>query len=215
MTPELKLHGFFNSSASYRVRIALELKGLAWQHVGVDIRKGEQQTQQFRRVNPNGLVPVLEMDEHALGQSLAIIDKLDRLQPAPLLIPADVPARDRVLEIAYLVACDIHPLNNLRVLRYLKDPFSVTEEQKNAWYAHWLDAGLQALEALLPDRAGWCVGDGPTLADCCLVPQVANALRTGYDVAKFPRILQVHTFCQAQPAFQRAAPDVQPDFVPA
>jgi maleylacetoacetate isomerase len=211
----LKLHGFFNSSASYRVRIALELKGLAWQHVGVDIRSGVQETQQFRRVNPNGLVPVLEMDGQTLSQSLAIIDKLDRLQPEPLLVPADGFARDRVLEIAYLVACDIHPLNNLRVLKYLKGPLSVTDEEKNAWYAHWLEAGLQALETLLHGGDGWCVGETPTLADCCLVPQVANALRMGFDVARFPRIHRVHAFCQAHPAFQRAAPGVQPDFLPA
>ena len=215
MQLRLKLHGFFNSSASYRVRIALELKGLAWQHVGVDIRSGEQETQQFKQINPNGLVPVLELDGKALGQSLAIIDRLDRLQPDPLLIPADGIERDRVLEIAHLVACDMHPLNNLRVLKYLKDTLAIRDEQRNAWYAHWMEAGFRGLEALLPDHDGWCVGDSPTLADCCLVPQVANALRMRFDVAQFPRIQRVHAFCQAQPAFQRAAPGVQPDFLPA
>jgi maleylacetoacetate isomerase len=212
---DLRLHGFFNSSASYRVRIALNLKGLAWSHVGVNIRSGVQNAPDYRALNPAALVPTLEHDGHAWTQSLAIIDHLDRLHPEPRLIPLGGPARDRVLEIAQLIACDIHPLNNLRVLKYLSGPLALNDAQKTAWVAHWVGLGFDALEALLPDTGDWCVGDRPTLADCCLVPQVANARRSAIEIARWPRIHRLDAHARAHPAFAAAAPDLQPDFVAA
>ena len=218
--PGLRLHDFFNSSAAYRVRIALNLKGLAWQHVGVKLRSGEQNQAGYKALNPAGLVPMLEAGDEHVTQSLAIIDHLDRLQPAPLLVPAGGPARDRVLEIAQLIACDIHPLNNLRVLKYLIGPLALTEAQKNAWVAHWIGLGFDALEAMLQTNGNagdgdWCVGTAPTLADCCLVPQVANARRAGIDVARWPRIQRLDALACRHPAFAAAAPQRQPDFIPA
>ena len=217
--PALRLHGFFNSSAAYRVRIALNLKGLAWEHVGVKLRSGEQNQPGYKALNPAGLVPTLAVgDKHVtqhVTQSLAVIDHLDRLQPAPLLVPASGPARDRVLEIAQLIACDIHPLNNLRVLKYLIGPLALTEAQKNTWMAHWIGLGFDALEAMLREDSDWCVGTAPTLADCCLVPQVANARRAGIDVARWPRIHRIDAQACRHPAFEAAAPQRQPDFIPA
>ena len=222
--PALRLHDFFNSSAAYRVRIALNLKGLTWEHVGVKLRSGEQNQPGYKALNPAGLVPMLEaggahVKQH-VTQSLAIIDHLDRLQPAPLLVPAGGPTRDRVLEIAQLIACDIHPLNNLRVLKYLVGPLALTEAQKNAWVAHWIGLGFDALEAMLQSdgSAGdgdWCVGTAPTLADCCLVPQVANARRAGIDVARWPRMYRLDALACQHPAFEAAAPLRQPDFIAA
>jgi maleylacetoacetate isomerase len=214
MSPPLVLHGYFNSSAAYRVRIALGLKGLAWRHAGVNLRTGEQRGEAYRAKNPGGLVPALEIGEfRTVTQSLAIIDHLDRLQPEPPLIPAAGDARDRVLEISHAIACDIHPLNNLRVLKYLVGPLGLTDEQKNTWYAHWIHEGMRTVEALLSDRDGWCVGETPTMADCCLVPQVANARRMKVDLAAFPRVLRIDAFARRHPAFDAAAPDKQPDHV--
>ena len=208
----LRLYGFFNSSASYRVRIALALKALPYEYIGVDIRSGEQNETAFRALNPNGLVPTLELNGERLSQSLAIIDRLDRLQPEPLLVPVSGPSRDRVLEIAYLIACDVHPLNNLRVLKRLVQQ-GLDEPQKKAWYAHWITAGFDALEALLTDVDEWCVGDSPTLADLCLVPQVANAQRMNISLQPWPRISRIHARAQAHPAFAAAAPAKQPDYI--
>ncbi len=211
----LRLHSFFNSSAAYRVRIALGLKNLAWEHVGVNIRGGAQDAPLYRALNPAALVPTLEHEGRALSQSLAIIDHLDRLQPEPRLIPEDGPARDRVLEIALSIACDIHPLNNLRVLKHLTGVLSLSEAQKNAWIAHWIGLGFDTLEVRLPDTGDWCVGSTPTLADCCLVPQVANARRSGMALDRWPRIARLDEQARKHPAFAAAAPDHQPDFIPA
>lgn len=211
----LALHGFFNSSASYRVRIALGLKGLRFEHVGVNIRSGVQNESAYKTNNPAGLVPTLIDGDLRITQSLAIIDHLDALQPEPLLVPASGPARTRVLEIAQLIACDIHPLNNLRVLKYLAGPLALTDAQKAAWTKHWLSLGFDAVEALLPESGDWCVGDAPTLADCCLAPQVANAQRAAFDMAPYPRIRRIHAHCQQHPAFVAAQPSAQPDFIPA
>jgi maleylpyruvate isomerase len=212
-TPNLSLYNFFNSSAAYRVRIALELKKLQWRHIGVNLRAGEQNTAVYAGLNPNRLVPVLEDGSHSITQSLAIIDHLDRLQPEPLLVPLDGPLRTRVLEIALTVACDMHPLNNMRVQKYLSNTLELTDTQKTDWVNHWFKAGFSALEKWLPDREGWSVGDTPTLADCCIVPQVANALRASYDLSPFPRIQRLFDFCQQHPAFRAAAPGAQPDFI--
>lgn len=211
----MKLYTFFNSSASYRVRIALNLKGLAHEAIGVNLRSGAQHSADFLALNPAGLVPALVDGETHLSQSLAIIDHLDRIQPEPLLVPADGPARGQVLEITQLIACDIHPLNNLRVLKYLTGELGLSEAQKNAWYAHWIAEGFNALEALLPDHDGWCVGAAPTLADCCLVPQVANAERMKIDLSAWPRIRHIAAFARQHPAFIQAEPQRQSDALPA
>lgn len=210
----MQLHSFFNSSTSYRVRIALALKGLPYDYAGVDIRKGEHRDAAYVGRNPSANVPLLSDGEVELGQSLAIIDYLDAKYPQARLIPEDALARARVLELSYAIACDIHPVNNLRILKYLTGQLGVSEEQKNAWYAHWIAEGLAAVERLL-ERHGkgpYCFGDAPTLADCCLVPQIANALRMKCDVSAFPRTMAVFEHCQKQPAFQQAAPSAQPDF---
>ncbi|MDQ3060097.1 MAG: maleylacetoacetate isomerase [Pseudomonadota bacterium] len=207
----MQLYTFFNSSASYRVRIALGLKGLTAEHIGVNLRSGAQRGADFLALNPSGLVPTLVDGQTHLSQSLAIIDHLDRLQPEPLLVPADGQARGQVLEIAQLIACDIHPLNNLRVLKYLTHELGLSEAQKNAWYAHWIAEGFNALEALLPEHDGWCVGEAPTLADCCLVPQVANAERMKIDLTPWPRIRRIAAFARQHPAFIQAEPQRQSD----
>ncbi|MEX9251007.1 maleylacetoacetate isomerase [Pseudenterobacter timonensis] len=214
----MKLYSFFNSSASYRVRIALALKGIDHETVGVNIRIGQQNSLEYRRLNPVGLVPALITDEgDALGQSLAITDWLDRHFPQPPLLPTNDPERMRVLEVVYAICCDIHPINNLRVLRYLSDELKVSEEEKNRWYAHWIQQGLSAVEQLLrrSDAGPFCVGDRPTLADCCLVPQWANALRMGCDLSGYPRCKAVYEACMALPAFITAAPENQQDKIPA
>lgn len=214
----MKLYSFFNSSASYRVRIAMALKGIDYQTVGVNIRIGQQNALDYRRLNPVGLVPALITDEgESLGQSLAIIDWLDRHFPQTLLLPANDPQRMRVLEVVYAISCDIHPINNMRVLRYLSDELKVSEEEKTRWYAHWVQQGLSAVEQLLRrSQSGvFCFGDTPTLADCCLVPQWANAERMGCDLSGFPRCKAVVDACTALPAFIAAAPENQQDKIPA
>ncbi len=212
--PRLVLHGYFFSSAAYRVRIALNLKGLAWRHAGVNLRTGEHRAESYLAKNPSGLVPALEIGESTvITQSLAIIDHLDRFQPEPRLIPEVGSARDRVLELANIIACDIHPLNNLRVLKHLVGPLKLSEDQKNAWYAHWIHEGFKSLEPLLPDHDGWCVGNTPTMADCCLVPQVANARRMQVDTSAYPKLMRLDAHARQHPAFAAAAPEKQPDFV--
>lgn len=214
----MKLYSFFNSSASYRVRIALALKGIDYQSVGVNIRIGQQNALEYRRLNPVGLVPTLITDDgESLGQSLAIADWLDRHYPQPLLLPQEDSARMRVLEIVYAIACDIHPINNMRVLRYLSDELKVSEEEKKRWYAHWIQQGFSAVEQLLrhAKSGAFCVGDAPTLADCCLVPQWTNVLRMGCDLSHYPRCQAVYDACTRLPAFIAAAPENQQDKIPA
>jgi maleylacetoacetate isomerase len=211
----MQLYSFFNSSTSYRVRIALALKGLDYDYKGINIRVGEQKNDDYRALNPSQGVPLLvEDDGTALSQSMAIIDYLDETHPEPRLLPAEPRARARVLELANAIACDMHPVNNLRILGYLKNRLEVSEEQKNDWYRHWIAEGFGAVEALL-ERYGhgpYCFGEAPTLADCCLVPQVANAERMGCDLSPYPRVMAVYQHCQRQLAFQQAAPSRQPDF---
>ncbi|ANN79626.1 maleylacetoacetate isomerase [Bordetella flabilis] len=211
----MQLYSFFNSSTSYRVRIALALKGLDFEYRPINIRTLEHRTPDYMAMNPSGNVPLLRDGDLALGQSMAIIDHLDATHPEPRLIPLDPTARARVLELSNAIACDIHPVNNLRILRYLQDVLGVSAEQKNAWYQHWVTEGMTAVEALLQrhGHGSYCFGEAPTLADCCLVPQVANAERMGCDMTPYPRAMAVYEHCAVQPAFQRAAPSAQPDFI--
>ncbi|WP_089398503.1 maleylacetoacetate isomerase [Noviherbaspirillum humi] len=219
----MKLYSYFRSSASYRVRIALNLKGMAHDIIPVHLLKngGEQFAPEFRKLNADALVPVL-VDEEAdadavrsvLTQSLAIIEYLDETHPEPRLLPADPLDRAHVRSIALSIACDIHPLNNLRILRYLVRELKVSEDDKNAWYRHWCEQGLAALEARLandPRTGTFCYGDTPTLADCCLVPQIANAKRLNCDLSGMPTLLRISDACNALPAFEQAAPGNQPD----
>ncbi|MFM0721681.1 maleylacetoacetate isomerase [Paraburkholderia strydomiana] len=213
----MQLYSFFNSSASYRVRIALALKGLEYDYVSVNIRSGAQHEPHYLyEINPSPSVPALADGELKIGQSLAIVDYLDSRYPAPRLVPTDPVLRARVLELAYSVACDIHPVNNLRVLRYLQTTLQVSAQHKDAWYRHWIQEGLEVVERLL-ERHGtlgpWCFGDAPTLADCCLIPQIANAQRMGCDTDGFHRVMDVYEHAMAHPAFRLAEPQVQPDFV--
>ncbi len=215
----LVLHGYFRSSASYRVRIALGLKGLPYDQVAVHLTRGggEQHTAAFEALNPQGLVPVLADGDRVLTQSLAIIEYLDERFPAPALLPALPHERARVRALAQIVACEIHPLNNLRVLQYLADTLGASEEQKTAWYRHWVTRGLASFEALVaghPQTGAFCHGDTPGLADCCLVPQLFNARRFSCDLSAVDTLLRIEERCLALDAFRQAAPDAQPDGVP-
>ncbi|CAM3609283.1 maleylacetoacetate isomerase [Paracidovorax anthurii] len=212
----MQLYSFFNSSTSYRVRIALALKGLDAQYHGVDIRAGAHRAGDYAGLNPSRSVPTLVDDGFALGQSMAILDYLDQRVPEPRLIPLEPRLRARVLELAHAIACDMHPVNNLRILKYLQGPLGLTAAQKDAWYAHWVAEGFTAVERLL-ERDGhgpWCFGDQPTAADVCLVPQVANALRAGCDLAPYARVMAVHAHAGGHPAFIAARPQAQPDHQP-
>jgi len=213
----MKLYSFFNSSASFRVRIALALKGIDYELVGVDIRSGEQSGANFLgSVSPSPLVPVLEDGDLRLSQSMAILDYLDRVAPSPKLIPDEPRARARELEFAHIIACDTHPLNNLRILKYLKDELALDAAAVNAWYQEWIDHGVGAAESVLRQEnkgAPYCFGDQATLADCVLVPQMANALRKGCDVSAFPLSMAIYEHALGEDSFQRALPERQPDFV--
>lgn len=212
----MKLHGYYRSSASYRVRIALNLKNLEADTASVHLSRngGEQFKDGFASLNPQHLLPVLETDGAVLTQSLAIIEYLDETQPGIKLLPPDALGRARVRQLSMVSACDIHPLNNLRVLKYLTGTLAVSEEQKNSWYRHWTTLGFDALEAELassPHTGRYCHGDTPTLADCCLLPQIYNARRFNCDLSGHPTILRIVAQCETLPAFQSAHPDVQPD----
>jgi maleylacetoacetate isomerase len=211
----VKLYDYFRSSAAYRVRIALNLKGIAPERAFVHLRRGAQHEADYRALNPQGLVPLLVTDDGArLSQSLAIIEWLEETHPAPPLLPPTAAERARVRALALAVACEIHPLNNLRVLQYLSGTLGVSDAARDAWYAHWCETGLTALEAHLARESAtgrFCHGDAPTLADVCLVPQLANARRVTLDLAQFPTLLRIEGECVALPAFAAAAPSRQPD----
>jgi maleylacetoacetate isomerase len=210
----VKLYGFSRSSAAYRVRIALGLKGLSCEQASVHLAKGEQYSPEYGAVNPQNLVPVLEDEGHLLYQSLAIIQYLEETHPQPRLIPADPLERNRVRSLALIVACEIHPLNNTRVLNYLTGSLGLTEEQKRDWYHHWVKTGFIALESRLatePWTGRFCHGDAPGFADIALVPQVANARRFKVDLTAFPTIVRIDGECLKLDAFKRAAPENQPD----
>lgn len=213
----MKLYNAFRSSASYRVRIALNLKELDYEYRAVHLGGGEQFKAEFCGMNPQSLVPVLQDGDDLVTQSLAIIEYLDETHPQPPLLPSQPAARARVRSLALAVACEIHPLNNLRVLNYLTKQLGVSEDTKNAWYHHWVALGLQALETRVAgsrETGKFCHGDMPGLADCFLIPQLFNARRFQCDVSGFPTLLRIEQNCLALPAFQRAAPAQQPDAEP-
>ncbi|MBV8617383.1 MAG: maleylacetoacetate isomerase [Curvibacter sp.] len=211
----MKLFNYFRSSASFRVRIALNLKGLSYDYQPVHLVKGEQRAPDYTRLVPDGLVPMLEVDGAHLTQSMAIIEYLDECHPQPPLLPADALGRARVRALAQSIACEIHPINNLRVLQYLSRELKVSDEAKNAWYAHWVRQGLESFELQLQAQAQtpsrFCHGEQPTLADCCLVPQIFNAQRFKVDLAGLDRTMAVFESCMALPAFQQAQPSACPD----
>jgi maleylacetoacetate isomerase len=218
----VKLYSYFRSSAAYRVRIALNLKGLEYDAIPVHLLKqgGEQLTPAYRKVNPQALVPALvdgAADELHITQSLAIMEYLDETHPQPPLLPPAAADRAYVRGIALAIACEIHPLNNLRVLRYLKHALHVSDDDKDAWYRHWCTQGLAEVEAMVASdaRTGvFCCGDTPTIADCCLVPQIGNALRMNCDLSAMPTIMRIRDACLALDAFIKAAPENQPDAEP-
>ena len=211
----MKLFDYFRSSAAYRVRIALNLKGVAPERAFVHLRRGAQREDEYLALNPQGLVPSLVTDTgEVLTQSIAIIEWLDETYPKPPLLPPDPEGRARARALALAIACDIHPLNNTRVLSYLTGTLGVTEEQKNGWYKYWIDTGFEALETQLSRDATtgrFCHGDAPTIADVCLVPQMANARRVDFDFTPYPTLLRIEAACVALPAFANAAPAKQPD----
>ena len=209
----MELYNYFRSSASYRVRIALALKGLHYDYKAVHLAKGEQKQPEFAALTAEGLVPLLELDDgQRLSQSMAIIEYLDETHPQPALLPADAAGRARVRALSQIVACEIHPLNNLRVLKYLVNDLKASDDAKNAWYKHWVRLGLQSYEARLAERPGtYSHGDTPTLADCCLVPQIFNAQRFDCDLSGLPRTMAVFDACMQLNAFQKAQPSACPD----
>ena len=210
----MDLYSYFRSSASFRVRIALALKGLPYDYKAVSLLKNEQLTDSFAAVSPSRLVPALQIEDVTLTQSLAIIEYLDETHPEPPLLPRDALGRARVRSIAMDVACEIHPLNNLRVLRYLVHDLKVSDEDKTRWYKHWVETGLQTVERQLagsPHTGRFCHGDAPTLADCTLVPQIFNAQRFECRLDHVPAVMRVFEACMALPAFQQAQPSASPD----
>lgn len=216
----MKLFSYFRSSASFRVRIALKLKGLDYDYVPVHLTRGggEQFAQDYKAVNPAALVPALDDEGTVLTQSLAIIEYLDEKYPQPALLPADAAGRARVRALALSIACEIHPINNLRVLGYLTKTLGVSEDQKNAWYRHWVETGLDAVEQMLAGdartgtRTGtFCHGEQPGLADIVLVPQIFNAQRFNCRLDAVPTVMRIHEACLKLPAFADSMPAKQPD----
>lgn len=211
----MKLYGYFRSSAAFRVRIALNLKGLDYEQVSVHLRKKEQLRPDYLALQPQGLVPVLEDEGETFIQSLAIIEYLDETRPAPPLLPGHPADRARVRALAQAIACDIHPIDNLRVLRYLVDPLGHDEKSVETWFNHWIKLGFDGVERILAEdgqAGGFCHGDMPGLADICLVPQVFNARRyPSFDMEPYPTIRRIFDNCMRLDAFERARPEKQPD----
>ena len=208
----MELYNYFRSSASYRVRIALALKGLAYDYRAVHIAKNEQFAESYAAVSASRLVPLLRDGEQLVTQSLAIIEYLDETHPAPPLLPADAVGRARVRALALDVACEIHPLNNLRVLRYLVQSLKVSEEDKDRWYRHWVETGLEAVERqLVAQPSRYCHGESPTLADCVLVPQIFNAQRFNCRTDHVPNVMRVFEACMRLDAFEKTRPEACPD----
>lgn len=211
---EMKLYTYFRSSAAYRVRIALNLKGLTVEQVPVHLinNGGEQHSSQYRQINPNELVPALADGNFVLSQSLSILEYLEESFPEIALLPQNLQQRALIRAFSLNIACDMHPLNNLRVLQYLSNTLQVSDEQKNQWYKNWIITGFRSLETQLEDSNGkFCFGDQPTFADCCLIPQIYNALRFNIELLAYPKIQSIYNHCNTLQAFQKAAPEMQPD----
>ena len=214
----MKLIGYFRSSAAFRVRIALNLKGIKVEHASRHLRKGEQSAPDYAAINPQKLVPALVLDDGAvLTQSLAIMEYLEETHPEPALLPKDPVGRARVRALSLIVSADIHPIQNLRVMGYLREKFGQTEESAFAWSRHWIETGFDAYEATLgkdPGTGTFSHGNAPTMADMCLVPQVFNAARFKVDMARYPTIQRIYDACMKHPAFDAAQPSKQPDAEP-
>lgn len=210
----MKLYNYFRSSASYRVRIALALKGLDYEYISVHLAKGEHKLQPYQNLVADGLVPMLQDGENQLSQSLAIMEYLDEKFPQNPLLPADLKQRAIIRGLALSIACEIHPLNNLRVLKYLSAELKQSEDQKNQWYRHWVREGLESFERQLNTLSvsTYCVGETPSLADCCLVPQIFNAKRFDCDLSGLPRTMAVFEACMKHSAFETTQPSKCPDF---
>lgn len=210
----MKLYGYFRSSAAFRTRIALNLKGLSYEQVLVDLTANDQRHEDYLRVNPQGRVPSLDIDGHILFQSPAILEYLEETCPKPAFLPGDPAARARVRGLAAIIACDIHPLNNLAVLHYLRNEFGVDKDGVARWYRHWVGEGFTAFEAHLAGGGGtgrFCHGDAPGIADICLVPQVFNARRFECDLAPYPTLMRVFDECMTLEPFDAAQPSKQPE----
>ncbi|MFC7047743.1 maleylacetoacetate isomerase [Emcibacter nanhaiensis] len=209
----LALYGYYRSSAAYRLRIALNLKGLEYENIPVSLLAGEHRNEEYLKLNAQGLVPALKDGGLTLGQSMAILEYLEETRPEVPLLPADAAGRARVRQIANIIACDIHPLDNLRVLKYLKGDLGISDEAKEIWYRHWIRLGFEAIEAMLQDGASgrYCHGDTPTMAEACLIPQLYNARRFNTPLDEFPTILRIEELCNSQDPFIRALPENQPD----
>ena len=209
----IKLYTYWRSSAAYRVRIALNLKQLEHELIPVNTLEGEHREAAYRTLNPQGLLPFFDDGKVAVGQSMAILEYLEESYPEPALLPADIAERTAVRSFCNLICCDVHPLNNLRVLKYLGGELNVGDDARNAWYAHWIHEAFRAIELQLEDRDGpYAFGQAVTLADLCLVPQVYNARRFKVPLDEYPRLVAVVDRCNELPAFQASAPEKQPDF---
>ncbi|RLZ09450.1 maleylacetoacetate isomerase [Acinetobacter sp. 2JN-4] len=209
----MKLYSYFRSSAAYRVRIALNIKQLAYETQPIHLVKNEQQQADYQALNPSQLVPTLVDANQTLLQSISILEYLEEAYPEVALLPKNIAERAKVRAFAQAIACDIHPLNNLRVLKYLQQDLGLNDQQKSNWYQHWMLQGFQSLEAQLQDSNGqFCFGTQATFADCCLIPQVYNAKRFKIDLAAFPKIESIYQHCLTLPAFLHAAPEQQPDW---
>ncbi|HEY5238520.1 MAG TPA: maleylacetoacetate isomerase [Rhizomicrobium sp.] len=216
MNREFVLYEYFRSSAAYRARIAFNLKSIEPELRLIHLLKdgGRQHTPEYKVLNPQGLIPALAHDGHLITQSLAIIEYLDEIAPEPPLLPRDASGRARVRAIAYAIACDIHPVNNLRVLRYMQNELQISEDKRARWQQHWIALGFDALETTLArdsQTGKYCHGDTPTIADICLIPQMANARRVHVDLTAYPTLLRIEQTALAHPAFAAARPEVQPD----
>ena len=210
----MKLYNYFRSSAAFRVRIALNLKGLEYESIAKALTKNEQSAPDYLEVNPQGLIPALAVNDATISQSLAIIEYLNDVQPQPPLLPAEPLARAQVRSMALAIACDIHPLNNLRVLNYLRQNLGQNDDGVNAWYRHWVSEGFRGLELQIAKHSSaqrHCFGDSLSLADVCLVPQMYNARRFKVDLAAFPKLVAISTHLESWPAFAAARPEAQPD----
>ncbi|WP_165724936.1 maleylacetoacetate isomerase [Pseudoalteromonas sp. SA25] len=207
----MKLYSYFRSSAAYRVRIALNLKAIDHELVIVNLLKSEQLGEEYLATNSQGLLPALETDDGVLAQSLAILEWLDEIYPQSPLITGTAWQKAQIRNLSFAIACDIHPVNNLRVLKYLSNELGVDDEAKNKWYRHWIEISFEKIELMLNENDDYCFGNQPTLADICLVPQVFNAIRFNVDMSAYPKIAAIYEHCNKLAAFNDAAPQNQPD----